>query len=134
MQQQASVYTIVACSVDAIVRRECPPSWPSARVAVVDCPARGNGGCERAGAKRRRRATWRSFRDMVVDLKYRGDYTTHSRRKLQKHMVNNNLEGFVKVIVNKDNWRNVPPALSGPAPAEVEACAERDASEFQFTP
>lgn len=46
--------------------------------------------------------------DLVVDLKFRGDYTTDSRLFLQRYMVQDDLEGFVRMIVKRDNWRSVP--------------------------
>ena len=48
------------------------------------------------------------IQDMVVDLIYRGDYTTSSRALLQHHFVTNNYAGFKSVISNVSNWSNVP--------------------------
>nr|WP_260406904.1 hypothetical protein [Pseudomonas cichorii] len=56
--------------------------------------------------------TWESInpkiQDMVVDLIYRGDYTTSSRALLQRHFVENNYTSFKAVMVNSGNWANVP--------------------------
>lgn len=35
-------------------------------------------------------------KDFVVDLRYRGDYTVESRQFLQKHIINNDIEGLKK--------------------------------------
>ncbi|MBI3898446.1 MAG: hypothetical protein HY308_09140 [Gammaproteobacteria bacterium] len=48
------------------------------------------------------------IQDVLVDLRYRGDYTDHSRTFLQKHIVNNDLKKFAKEIANKGNWKYVP--------------------------
>jgi hypothetical protein len=44
----------------------------------------------------------------ATDLKFRGDYNTNSRTFLQKHIANNDVEGFANEIRNKSNWPNVP--------------------------
>ena len=46
--------------------------------------------------------------DILVDLKFRGDYVASSRRKIQKHAVNNDIEEFAKQISRQANWSNVP--------------------------
>jgi len=50
-----------------------------------------------------------AIKNMIVDLKFRGDYTSSSRRFLQKSIVDNDLAEFKKHIINKSNWKNVPP-------------------------
>ena len=50
-------------------------------------------------------------RDVLVDLRYRGDYTGVTREKVQPPAVNNNLTSFTRVISNEDYWveqRSVP--------------------------
>ncbi len=49
-----------------------------------------------------------AIKEVLVDLKFRGDYTTESRMLLQKHAADNNLEEFAKVIQDKNNWKKVP--------------------------
>ncbi len=49
-----------------------------------------------------------AIQEIVVDLKYRGDYTGTSRAFLQKLIVANDLEGFAKALSNISNWKNVP--------------------------
>ncbi|WP_218081937.1 pesticin C-terminus-like muramidase [Anthocerotibacter panamensis] len=48
-----------------------------------------------------------AIRDIVVDLRYRGDYTTSSRKFLQSIMERNDLEDFAEAIKDKKNWSNV---------------------------
>ncbi len=48
------------------------------------------------------------IKQMVVDLKYRGDYTRRSRKFLQSHIVANDLEKFKKEMLDKSNWKSVP--------------------------
>ncbi len=50
----------------------------------------------------------KNIKDMVVDLKFRGDYTGTTRKFLQSSIVDNDLEAFKKEIVKKANWTNVP--------------------------
>jgi hypothetical protein len=49
-----------------------------------------------------------AIRDIVVDLKYRGDFTPHARTILQKFIVAKDLEGFTKVLSDRSNWVQVP--------------------------
>ena len=46
--------------------------------------------------------------DIVVDLKYRGDYTPGARAVLQKAIVENDLAEFTKQMGDIKNWANVP--------------------------
>jgi len=48
--------------------------------------------------------------DVVVDLRYRGDYTEATRAFLQKHVVNNDFTKFKAEIAKKSNWTTVPEA------------------------
>jgi len=48
------------------------------------------------------------IRDVLVDLRYRGDYTPISRKLLQRHVANNDLTSFSQVVCDKNNWLNVP--------------------------
>ena len=49
-----------------------------------------------------------AIRDMLTDLRYRGDYTNRTRRLIQSYVVNNDLEGFTQVMSNRSLWRRVP--------------------------
>lgn len=46
--------------------------------------------------------------DIVVDLRYRGDYTPSSRKRVQPCMVNNDFEGFRTLMSDRNFWSNVP--------------------------
>lgn len=49
-----------------------------------------------------------AIRDLVIDLRYRGDYTSTSRRSVQPLLVNNDLAGFAELMADEDQWGNVP--------------------------
>jgi hypothetical protein len=49
-----------------------------------------------------------AIKDLLVDLRFRGDYTPASRKLLQRHVAANNLTAIVQVIGNRANWPNVP--------------------------
>lgn len=48
------------------------------------------------------------IKDVVVDLKFRGDYTGSSRKLIQKAIADNNLDEFKKAMIDKSNWSSVP--------------------------
>lgn len=51
------------------------------------------------------------IKDVVVDLRYRGDYTGKTRRKIQKTVVNNELAVFTSAMIDQSYWLgeiNVP--------------------------
>jgi hypothetical protein len=48
------------------------------------------------------------IQDMIVDLRYRGDYTPTSRILVQRHFVQNNRAELKSVMSNQNNWSNVP--------------------------
>lgn len=50
-----------------------------------------------------------SIRDLVVDLKYRGDYTESSREHIQALIVANDLAGLAKAMADRSIWKKVPP-------------------------
>ena len=49
-----------------------------------------------------------AIKDVLIDLKFRGDYTGGSRQKIQKFVAENNLIKFAEAISNSQNWPNVP--------------------------
>ncbi len=49
-----------------------------------------------------------AIRELVVDLRFRGDYTPACRRFLQVHIVNNDLDGLARELANRAHWPNVP--------------------------
>lgn len=50
----------------------------------------------------------KSIKDIAVDLKFRGDYKTATRKFIQKSIADNDLDAFKKEIVKKSNWQKVP--------------------------
>ncbi len=48
------------------------------------------------------------IKDVLVDLRFRGDYTPTSRRFLQTHVAANDLPGFAARVTDRGNWPNVP--------------------------
>ncbi|MEO3430440.1 hypothetical protein AAFN88_16400 [Pelagibius sp. CAU 1746] len=48
------------------------------------------------------------IREILVDLRFRGDYTPASRRFLQVHVARNDTRAFSQQLCNPDNWPNVP--------------------------
>ncbi|WP_312597243.1 pesticin C-terminus-like muramidase [Stutzerimonas nitrititolerans] len=53
-------------------------------------------------------ATDSRIKDVAVDLIYRGDYTQSSRKKVQQHIVDSDIEGLRAVISDKSVWPGVP--------------------------
>ncbi|WP_330647221.1 hypothetical protein [Thioclava sp. FTW29] len=49
-----------------------------------------------------------AIKEMLVDLKFRGDYDPRSRKFLQKHVAANDLAAFGAEIVKRMNWLGVP--------------------------
>lgn len=48
------------------------------------------------------------IKDVLVDLKFRGDYTPESRKLIQKFVAQDDFDNFKKTLQDKDNWANVP--------------------------
>lgn len=49
-----------------------------------------------------------ALRDLMVDLKFRGDYTPGSRKLIQKSLADNDLKAVQKIIGDEKLWPNVP--------------------------
>ncbi len=49
-----------------------------------------------------------AIKDLLVDLKFRGDYTGHTRALVQKLAAENNLTELAKLMANREKWKNVP--------------------------
>ena len=48
------------------------------------------------------------IQDVLVDLRYRGDYTPTSRRRIQALVSANDLAAIAADLAERDNWSNVP--------------------------
>lgn len=49
------------------------------------------------------------IKEMIVDLKFRGDYTEESRVNIQTHIVKNDFDKFKEALDDKGKWSSVPP-------------------------
>jgi hypothetical protein len=49
-----------------------------------------------------------AIKDVLIDLRFRGDYTPAAREQIQPLVVNNDLKGFTKALGDRKNWENVP--------------------------
>jgi hypothetical protein len=47
-------------------------------------------------------------RDLVIDLRYRGDYTDETRKWVQPCVVKNDLGALADVLAEREKWKNVP--------------------------
>lgn len=49
-----------------------------------------------------------TIKEVLIDLRFRGDYTPTSRRFIQKCVADNDLGAFAREIGDQANWPNVP--------------------------
>jgi hypothetical protein len=49
-----------------------------------------------------------ALRDLVIDLRYRGDYTDRTRKYVQPLVVKNDLKGLAGVLADRGKWLKVP--------------------------
>ncbi len=63
------------------------------------------------------KTNWESLnqiiKDILIDLRYRGDYTPTTRQLIQTHVVNNDLLGFYKALSDQSFWK---PGTAGHVP------------------
>jgi hypothetical protein len=69
------------CASDSVVRAYGATNWVSLHAAI---------------------------KDVLVDLRFRGDYHVESRKLIQKHVASNDLAAFVAVMCAPNNWVQVP--------------------------
>ena len=48
------------------------------------------------------------IKDVLVDLRYRGDYNPSSRKRIQTLVAKNDVQSFTEDLSTPDNWTNVP--------------------------
>ena len=48
------------------------------------------------------------IKDVIVDLRYRGDYTPKSRKLIQKMVAENDIEQFILILSERELWAQVP--------------------------
>lgn len=71
------------------------------RICTKDDVVQAYGACDLATAHP-------AIVDILVDLRFRGDYTGAARRLIQKAAAQNDLAAFAKALKNVANWPNVP--------------------------
>lgn len=49
-----------------------------------------------------------SIKQMVIDLRYRGDYTPRTREKVQPLVVSEDVAGLAKLLSDREFWKSVP--------------------------
>jgi Bacterial toxin homologue of phage lysozyme, C-term len=49
-----------------------------------------------------------AIQELIVDLKYRGDYTVRTRKTIQPLIVANDLPGLAKAMADENTWKGVP--------------------------
>lgn len=49
-----------------------------------------------------------TIREVLVDMRFRGDYTPAARRIIQRCVATNDMAEFARLIGDRDNWPNVP--------------------------
>ena len=49
-----------------------------------------------------------AIKEVIVDLRYRGDYTPASRKLIQKMVAKNDIEQFILTLSNRELWGQVP--------------------------
>lgn len=48
------------------------------------------------------------IKEVLVDLRYRGDYNPTSRKRIQSLIAKNDVQAFTEDLSTPDNWANVP--------------------------
>ncbi|MCF2858009.1 hypothetical protein L1286_11050 [Pseudoalteromonas sp. SMS1] len=48
------------------------------------------------------------IKDIIIDLRYRGDYTPTTRRRIQRYVAQNDITSFSKEMSDKELWHKVP--------------------------
>lgn len=48
------------------------------------------------------------IKEILVDLRYRGDYTPRARSLIQRYAYSGDLNSFGNVLSTRSNWQNVP--------------------------
>ena len=49
-----------------------------------------------------------AIKEVIVDLRYRGDYTPISRKLIQKIVAENDIEQFILILSERELWAQVP--------------------------
>ena len=106
--QQKALFRITYAEIEAAARKVCtnpevvkkygPVDWDNLRPAI---------------------------RELVIDLRYRGDYTAKTREFVQPLVVKNDLRGLADVMADREKWSKVPPDRFRRRAAFAKAAAEK---------
>lgn len=91
MAAQESLFEVIYAAITKDVRRICDKADCVAAYGAVDWDGLDE-----------------KIKDVMIDLRYRGDYTPASRKRIQKLVSRNDLEAFTEDLVNRDAWNQVP--------------------------
>lgn len=92
-QQQVDLFNISYQEEEAETKRICNKSDVTAVYGICDWDLLDSG-----------------IKEVLVDMKFRGDYTGRTRKLIQKAVVDNDVDAFFKVLSDTDVWEalNVP--------------------------
>lgn len=91
LEQQEKLFAISYAEIKQDVQRLCSKRGVVAKYGAVDIDQ-----------------VHYAIRDVTIDLRFRGDYTPASRRKIQIHIVNNDLPAFKAILCDRAEWPQVP--------------------------
>lgn len=91
LEQQKALFTITYREIEASAKSICTSK------AVAD----RYGECKWE-------ALHPSIQELIIDLRYRGDYTPASRKIVQPLVVKNDVKGLAKVMADRESWKQVP--------------------------
>ncbi len=75
-----------------------------------------------------------TIRDIIVDLRFRGDYYGTTRKYVQEPMVKNDLQALYKVMKDKSKWKNVPEDRFNRRVKAIEAALGINGNASKTTP
>ncbi|WP_051312901.1 eCIS core domain-containing protein [Sporocytophaga myxococcoides] len=75
-----------------------------------------------------------TIRDIIVDLRFRGDYYGDTRKYVQEPMVKNDLQALYKVMKDKSKWKNVPEDRFNRRVKAIEAALGVNGNATKTTP
>ncbi len=75
-----------------------------------------------------------TIRDIIVDLRFRGDYYGATRKYVQEPMVKNDLQALYKVMKDKSKWKNVPEDRFNRRVKAIEAALGVNGNSSKATP
>ena len=91
METQNKLFTIIYAELSADVQRICNKTDCVAAYGSVDW--------DNLNPK---------IKEVIIDLRYRGDYIPKSRKLLQSYVANNDLPSFSHIIKQREHWEQVP--------------------------